>query len=146
MRALAQSQSALWCACGNERVGESGLCPTCERRERLSREHFGGLRALTLQRDGFACLGCGEPNFFCLLVHHRRRGVQSLRLFATLCRACHNRVHHSYQPAFFSPFLRALWREQHPGLAEQIELGLYGLTVASAAPLVQIPLFFEAAA
>lgn len=139
-------QRALWCACGSERVTARGLCPTCERRERLSRERFGGLRGQTLARDGYACLGCAEADFFRLLVHHRRRGINRVRFFATLCRGCHNRVHHTYRPAFgFPEYLRRLWREQHPDLAEQLELELYALTTSSTAAVVQIPLFLDAA-
>lgn len=39
----------------------------------------------------------------------------------TLRRACHTRLHRTLRPGFdFPDFLRQLWREAHPGVAEQL--------------------------
>jgi hypothetical protein len=100
----------------------NGRCSTCNRRERLSREKFGGQRGDVLERDGFRCQCCGAIED--LLVHHRRR-VDQARWLITLRRACHTRLHRTKYPSFaFPDFLRQLWREAHPGIAEQLCLQL----------------------
>jgi hypothetical protein len=117
------AQEHLWCACGSTSVlNRHGRCARCDRRRRLSLEHFGGLRAEAIERDG-CCRACGEVEGRRLLVHHRKPGVNSLRWFVTLCRSCHPRIHHSYSlPWAASGLLRELWREQNRGMAEQLLL------------------------
>jgi hypothetical protein len=52
----------------------------------------------------------------------------------TLCRRCHPRVHSTLRPSFsFPDWLRDLWREQHPDLAEQLLLPFAGEAAAAAA-------------
>lgn len=63
----------------------------------------------------------------------------------TLCRRCHAKVHRTLYPSFAFPAeLRDLWREVHPGQAEQLCLALipaqYGHMPANQ------PALFEAAA
>ena len=67
---------------------------------RVMREekHFGGKREAVLLRDGFSCTKCGSKEL--LIVHHidlNGRGSSSpnneMGNLATLCRACHVRVH-----------------------------------------------------
>ena len=89
----------------------------------MSQENFGGLREAALQRDGYQCQACGELDLAQLLVHHRRPGVHELRFLITLCRRCHTRVHHTWRPRFLG-FLRRLWREANPDMAEQRLLAL----------------------
>ncbi len=128
-------QTALWCACGRDHVNSRGVCPTCERRGRLSRERFGGQRERVLERDGERCQCCGAIED--LLVHHRRRGSKQMREMITLRRGCHTRIHHTLRPSFaFPEVLRQLWREQHPDLAEQLCLPLtveHTMTIEDAA-------------
>jgi 5-methylcytosine-specific restriction endonuclease McrA len=136
-------QSALWCACGRSKLNERGVCPVCARRERLSRERFGGLRDFVLARDGYRAQCCGAIEN--LLVHHRRRGRNQQAFLISLCRACHTRIHHTLRPGFaFPPTLRDLWREQHPDLAEQLLLALTDAG-APASFSAQQPRLFEAA-
>jgi hypothetical protein len=134
-------QTALWCSCGRDRIASNGRCDTCNRRERLSREMFGGLRGEVLERDGFRCQCCGAIED--LLVHHRRR-VNRARWMITLRRGCHTRLHRTKYPTFTFPReLRELWRELHPEQPEQLCLQLtaqYGQMPA------EQPALFEAAA
>jgi hypothetical protein len=119
-------QVALLCGCGQEAL-RGGLCARCDRRERLSRENFSGLRTAVLIRDGCACRLCGECDLEMLLVHHRRPGVDEMRWLLTLCRRCHNRVHHTCRPGWWFltwDLLRRLWREANPDLPEQLPLAL----------------------
>jgi hypothetical protein len=119
---MSEAQSALWCACGRDRINSAGVCPTCSRRARLSREKFGGLREEVLERDQYRCVCCGAIED--LLVHHRRQRNRKREL-VTLRRACHTRVHRTRRPGFsFPDFLRELWREAHPGQPEQLCLQL----------------------
>lgn len=139
-----QDQGALWCACGRSKLTARGVCPVCERRERLSRERFGGMRAFVLARDGYRAQCCGSIEN--LLVHHRRPGRNQPAVLIALCRACHTRVHHTLRPGFaFPPLLRDLWREQHRDLAEQLLLHLVDIGAPPRAPAEQ-PLLFESAA
>jgi hypothetical protein len=62
-----------------------------------------------------------------------------MRLFSTLCRACHARIHHLYGLRYgMSPFLQKLWQEQHRGQAEQLELPFAQTEML---PTAQSPLF-----
>ena len=114
---------AFWCGCGRAQVNRNGVCPRCARRHKLSRERFGGLREAVLARDGYRARCCGARDD--LLVHHRSYDRQRLRDLVTLCRRCHARIHGTLRPPFAFPGeLLELWREQHPGLAEQMRLQL----------------------
>jgi hypothetical protein len=116
-------QQAFLCGCGAPALFRRDRCRRCQRRERLSRERFGGLREQVLARDHGQCQCCGEPG---LPVHHRRPGVHRLHRLVTLCLKCHARIHHTYRPRYgFTGLLRVLWRELHPGLAEQRALPLF---------------------
>jgi hypothetical protein len=133
-------QAALLCGCGAEAL-RGALCARCERRERLSRENFSGLRTAVLIRDGCACRICGEANLDMLLVHHRKPGVDEMRFLITLCRRCHVRIHRTWRPSFvFLTFelLRRLWREVNQDLAEQ---RLLALLPAAGQPVEQGSLF-----
>lgn len=121
---MLRGQESLWCGCGAP-LYRRGLCRRCLRRERLSRECFGGLRDRILSRDERQCQCCGELEERELLVHHRRPGLNHARLLVTLCRRCHTRIHRTWRPRYgFAGLLRALWREQHKGWPEQRELSL----------------------
>ncbi len=120
---MRDTQGCLWCACGAEAIGRSGLCRRCRRRRHLSLSSFGGLRERVLARDERRCRACGESEPAQVLVHHRRPGLQRERLLLTLCRSCHVRVHATLRPRYGFPLaLRRLWREQHRTLAVQVEL------------------------
>lgn len=86
-----------------------------------------------LERDGYRCLGCGTD--LILVVHHRSPEAQTTRRLATLCRRCHPRIHKTLRHRFgrMTAFLRSLWREQHPGMPEQLELPLDPLAVSMVA-------------
>ena len=116
-------QTALLCGCGSADLVRAGFCAACERRDRLNREHFAGEREAVLQRDDHQCQVCGELNPSQVIVHHRRRGMNSRKYFITLCRACHVRIHHTARPGFgfvtMAPFMWLLWRELHPRQPEQ---------------------------
>lgn len=114
------TQTALLCGCGAP-AGARGACSRCRRRARLSRERFAGEREAVLLRDGHQCRGCGS--FDIVLVHHRRPGVSVRRFLVTICRRCHVKVHFARRPRLaWSPFLLELWRELHPGVAENRRL------------------------
>jgi hypothetical protein len=92
---------------------------SCYRRGRYSLRFFGGNRDSALERDGRACRGCRARHY--LNVHHRQPGDHA-RL-VTLCAGCHARVHRSRILRCWLPeILVALWREWHPGSAEQLQL------------------------
>lgn len=119
-------QESLLCGCGAE-ASAGGLCQRCERRERHSRENFDGLLDDVLRRDGFRCRVCGEVDRELLVGHHRRPGVNAMAHLITLCRCCHNRVHHTWRPAWWFltlDLLRRLWREANQDLPEQLPLAL----------------------
>ena len=135
---------ALWCACGRAQLNRKGVCPRCARRAKLSREDFGGLREQALARDGYRGQCCGAIED--LLVHHRSYDRRTLRALVTLCRRCHTRIHATWRPSFaFPDELLALWREAHPGLAEQMRLPLTAHAAAFAIEARQAALFERAA-
>lgn len=139
------SQEVLWCACGCSLVNRHGTCAQCNRRQRLSEENFGGLRERVLARDGWRCRAC--PSIDDLLVHHRRPDVNLMQWLITLCRTCHQRVHHTRRPTYgFDGLLRVLWREAHPDLAEQLKFRLQLPPVIPDPPTVQTVLFEAAQA
>jgi hypothetical protein len=83
-------QAAICCPCGNEKILALGLCATCYTLKRQDAEYFGGLREQVLERDGYACRVCGDPDPG---VHHREPGKSALHLMIALCAGCHAKVH-----------------------------------------------------
>jgi hypothetical protein len=83
-------QTAICCPCGNEKILALGLCATCYSLKRQDAEYFGGLREQVLERDGYACRVCGDPDPG---VHHREPGNSVLHLMIALCAGCHAKVH-----------------------------------------------------
>lgn len=109
-------QIAFACGCGSDDLVRSGFCVRCDRRQRLSRENFAGLREAALRRDNYQCQTCAELDPEQIVVHHRRPGFNLLRWLITLCRGCHIRVHlANWRGYSFQGLLRALWREMNPG-------------------------------
>jgi hypothetical protein len=83
-------QTAICCPCGNEKILALGFCATCYTLKRQDAEYFGGLREQVLERDGYACRVCGDPDPG---VHHREPGKSVLHLMIALCAGCHAKVH-----------------------------------------------------
>ena len=112
-------QAALFCRCG---LPLDGRCPRCAQHAADSRRRFGGLRDAVLARDHGRCTACGarpdRPH-----VHHRRPGCHVRKWLATVCPACHARVHKlgSFR-TWLPPRLVQLWIEQHPGAPVQLQL------------------------
>jgi 5-methylcytosine-specific restriction endonuclease McrA len=116
-----ERQRLLFCPCGQDLPWLAGLCPRCYRSASHSRVRFGGLREEILERDGRACRGCGAGAR--LHVHHRKPGVNDRELLITVCAACHARLHRLHAIRIWIPEpLVALWEEQHPGVAVQLQL------------------------
>ena len=81
------------------------------------------MREDVLARDEHRCVACAaEPER--PHVHHRRPGANDDSLLVTLCPTCHARVHlYASLPAFWvPPVFAALWHEQHPEAALQLQL------------------------
>lgn len=141
-------QQALWCrACGVDAKLVAGYCSSCYAQRRWDRIYFGGLRAQVLARDNYHCQACGRrgEGKRSLAVHHRRPGISRERWLVTLCLGCHARVHRVlvWRPPFSQGLPQAvlLWREQHPGAAEQLLLCLAGFEVSP--PETYAPLALE---
>jgi len=119
----ASPQRPLSCSCGRE-VFAAGLCRSCYRAARHSRERFAGLRDEILTRDGYHCRACGAGDR--LHVHHRKPGVNDRELLITVCAGPrghpHVRLHRLAALRFWLPaLLVALWIEQHPGRPVQLQ-------------------------
>ena len=114
MSAGTRGQAPLFCSCGHDQPAIAGLCQPCYRRAAHSRFRFGGLREEILARDGHTCRACGAGDR--LHVHHRKPGVNDRQL-------CHARLHRLGALRIWIPEpLVALWEEQHPGVAVQLQL------------------------
>ena len=132
-------QTAICCPCGNERIPALGLCATCYTLKRQDAEYFGGLREQVLERDGYACRVCGDPDPG---VHHREPGKSVLHLMIALCAGCHAKVHRTKVVLTeFPPLLLVLWREQHPEGHEQTYIDFN----VRKPPAQSVPLNFEPA-
>lgn len=140
---MTQPALLVYCACGSSDVSRSGFCPRCLRRRRHDRAKFDGNRESRLAADDGRCVGCGSPDASRLVVHHRRPGENDVAFLATLCRACHVRVHHTARPSvnfvLESPLLWRLWRELHRRQPVQLLL-----PVADVPAMLQAPLFESA--
>ncbi len=113
-------QLAISCSCGETVIFAAGRCARCYRRHWTDQKLFNGQREAVLNRDR-VCLVCGASSD--LILHHRRPPSATQRLLATLCRACHPRVHQwNTLPYWVSPFMRQLWREANPKTPEQLPL------------------------
>jgi 5-methylcytosine-specific restriction endonuclease McrA len=120
------------------------MCGRCYFAWRHDATCFDGLRQRALMRDGRQCTVCGAHD--CIVVHHRRAGVNLLRFLATLCRRCHARVHRLARAYFgMGVQFRKLWEEQHPCQGEQLELELVNCGAPLAPDLVQGELWSVAA-
>ena len=116
-------QRVMHCPCGHAKVLALGLCSTCYTLKRQDEEHFGGLREVVLERDGYRCRVCDASgrDKRSIVVHHRIPGRSALRL--ALCSSCHARVHRTKAVlSAMPPLLLELWREQHPKGHEQVQL------------------------
>ncbi len=114
-------QRPLFCPCGHDLPWTAGLCRSCYRSAVHSRQYFSGLRADILERDGHQCRACGSAEH--LHVHHRKPGVNERNWLITVCAACHARLHRFAVIRIWIPeLLVALWVEQHPGVAVQLQL------------------------
>jgi hypothetical protein len=114
-----------WCCaeCGAMALHAHGLCQSCYDRGRRSFLRYGGLRDYVLRRDSYRCRSCEAVG--AIVVHHRRPAFNSLQTLITLCPACHAQVHRTQYPRWhMERFLRCLWRQAHPGQAEQLPLEL----------------------
>ncbi len=118
-------QGLLYCRCGREKILANGHCATCYTLKRQDEEYFGGLRERVLERDGYACRGCGASgrDKRSIIVHHRIPGKSLLPLMISLCPGCHAKVHRTKAVlSQMPPLLLELWREQHPKGHEQTAL------------------------
>ena len=133
-------QRALYCRCGREKIRANGHCATCYTLRQHDARYFGGLRELTLERDGRCCRVCGASgrDKRSITVHHRVPGKSALKTLVSLCPACHAKVHHTKVVfAEMPPFLLELWREQNPNGHEQTRLDFRDRR----APAVPVSLF-----
>ena len=101
------------------------MCATCYTLRRQDEEHFGRLREVVLERDGYSCRVCGASrrDKRSITVHHRKPGRSVLHLMISLCPACHAKVHRAKAVLADMPsLLLQLWHEQHPRGHEQTML------------------------
>ena len=118
------------------------MCSTCYTLKRQDAEHFGGLREVVLERDGYRCRVCdasgrGKRE---IIVHHRVPGKSVLNLMISLCPGCHARIHRTKAAlSIMSPLLLELWREQNPSAQEQIA---FDFSVKKT-PARRVPLFAD---
>ncbi len=120
-------QRVMHCPCGNQRILALGLCATCYSLKRQDAQYFGGHREEILARDRYRCR---VPNCTTVkrgkrsvAVHHRVPGNSDPKLMLTLCLICHAKVTRTrFVQGDWHPFLRELWREQHPDGHEQTNL------------------------
>ncbi len=118
-------QLAMHCRCGREAMLAQGMCATCYTLRRQDEEHFGGLREMVLERDGYRCRVCDAPGTGkrSIIVHHRVTGRSELKLMIALCPGCHAKIHRTRAVLVtMPPLLLELWREQHPKGHEQTAL------------------------
>lgn len=123
----APKQIVMHCPCGAEKMLALGLCSTCYTLRRQDEEYLGGHREAILARDNYRCAvpGCttlkrGKRS---IAVHHRVPGNSDPKLMLRLCLACHAKVSRTqFVRHDWPPFLRELWREQHPDGHEQTRL------------------------
>jgi 5-methylcytosine-specific restriction endonuclease McrA len=89
------TQRVMHCRCDRQRVLANGMCATCYTLRRQDETHFGGLREVVLERDGYCCRVCGASgrDKRSIIVHHRVPGRSVLKLMISLCPACHARIH-----------------------------------------------------
>jgi len=96
------------------------------------------LRQTVLERDRRVCRVCGEPKSAersPIHVHHRRPGVSREKLLIALCPAHHAQVHRlRVLDRIVAPLLAELWRELHPGAAEQLFLDFEQVSLSGAEP------------
>jgi hypothetical protein len=119
------TQRSMHCGCGRQRVLANGMCATCYTLRRQDEAHFGGLREVVLERDGYCCRVCGASGSDkrSITVHHRKPGRSILHLMISLCPGCHAKVHRTKAVRAIMPaLLLELWREQHPQGHEQTAL------------------------
>ena len=102
-------QTAICCPCGNEKILALGLCATCYTLKRQDAEYFGGLREQVLERDGYACRVCGDPDPG---VHHREPGKSVLHLMTALCVWVSREGPPKVVLTEFPPLLLVLWRDR----------------------------------
>jgi 5-methylcytosine-specific restriction endonuclease McrA len=91
-------------SCGNEKILALGLCATCYTLKRQDAEYFGGLREQVLERDGYACRVCGDPDPG---VHHREPGKSVLHLMMLSVRDVTRRS--TGRRSFLPSFRRSCW-------------------------------------
>ena len=114
------------CGCGSAIPAVRGLCTRCYSQSGRNRVRFAGHREEVIERDCARCRTCGAgKSGRSLHVHHRVKGLHAPEWLVTLCAACHARVHRlSAIRRWLPEDLVELWREQHPGLPEQMQFAL----------------------
>lgn len=118
-------QGSMMCRCGESKILAQGMCATCYSLRRQDEVHFGGLRERVLERDVYRCRVCDASgrDKRSIIVHHRKPGRSLLSLMISLCPGCHAKVHRTKAVLLaMPPLLLELWREQHPGGHEQVQL------------------------
>ena len=115
-------QRSLFCPWGSFSLFCSGVCRTCYGNWPIPDDACAGHRDAVLARDGARCVACGScsprPH-----VYHRRPGEHPPRWLATVCDACHARIHKlsALTRGWLPPRLVELWHEQHPSVPLQLQ-------------------------